>query len=50
MPQSFAAGSYSLFSQVGKAGANGSATAQIEMPVQTPTSPTTIDSWAAVLE
>jgi type IV pilus assembly protein PilY1 len=49
-PQNFAAGSYSLFSQVGMAGTNGSATAQIEMPVQTPSSPTTIDSWAAVLE
>jgi type IV pilus assembly protein PilY1 len=49
-PRSFAPGSYSLFTQVGKAGTNGSATAQIEMPVQAPTSPTTVDSWAAVLE
>jgi type IV pilus assembly protein PilY1 len=49
-PQNFAPGSYSLFTQVGKTGTNGSATAQIQMPVQTPTSPTTIDSWAAVLE
>jgi hypothetical protein len=49
-PQNFAGGSYSLFTQVGKAGTNGSATAQIEMPVQAPSSPTTVDSWAAVLE
>jgi hypothetical protein len=49
-PQNFASGGYSLFAQVGAKGANGSATAQIQMPVQTPTSPTSIDSWAAVLE
>jgi hypothetical protein len=49
-PTNFSPGGYSLFTQVGTKGTNGSSTAQIQMPVQTPISPTTIDSWAAVLE
>jgi type IV pilus assembly protein PilY1 len=49
-PQNFAQGGYSLFSQVGTKGTGPSATRQLEMPVQTPTSPTVIDSWATVVE
>lgn len=49
-PQSFASGSYSLFAQVGAKGANGNATTTLDIPVATPTAPTLIDSWAAVLE
>jgi type IV pilus assembly protein PilY1 len=49
-PQNFVAGSYSLFTQIGTQGTNGSATSQFQMAVPTPTSPTIIDSWAAVLE
>jgi type IV pilus assembly protein PilY1 len=49
-PQNFVSGTYSLFTQVGMRGTNGSATTQFQTPLQTPTSPTTIDSWAAVLE
>jgi type IV pilus assembly protein PilY1 len=43
-------GGFSLFTQVGTKGANGSSTKQFEMAVPTPVSPTLIDSWAAVLE
>jgi hypothetical protein len=49
-PQNFAAGGYSLFSQVGAPGGTNGATQTINMSVPTPISPTTIDSWAAVLE
>ena len=49
-PQNYAAGSYSLFTQVGAKGTNGATTRQFETAVPTPVSPTLIDSWAAVLE
>ncbi len=50
-PQNFAAGGFSLFTQVGAKGTSGSAaTQQFQTSVQTPASPTSIDSWAAVLE
>jgi type IV pilus assembly protein PilY1 len=49
-PQNFASGGFSLFTQVGAKGSNGSTTKQFEMSVPTPVSPTVIDSWAAVLE
>jgi type IV pilus assembly protein PilY1 len=50
-PQNFAAGGFSLFTQVGAKGTSGSAaTQQFQTSVQTPASPTAIDSWAAVLE
>ncbi|MGH7297562.1 MAG: hypothetical protein ACRELB_21675, partial [Polyangiaceae bacterium] len=49
-PQDYAGGSYSLFTQVGAKGTNGATTRQFETAVPTPVSPTTIDSWAAVLE
>jgi hypothetical protein len=42
--------SYSLFTQLGKPGANGAATQQYSVNVPTPVSPTVIDSWAPVLE
>jgi type IV pilus assembly protein PilY1 len=51
MPQNFAAGGFSLFTQVGAKGTSGlGATQQFQTSVATPTSPTAIDSWAAVLE
>jgi type IV pilus assembly protein PilY1 len=51
LPQNFAAGGFSLFTQVGAKGTSGSAaTQQFQTSVQTPASPTSIDSWAAVLE
>ena len=51
MPQNFAAGTFSLFAQVGQKGGGGAgSTAQIQMNVPTPIAPTSIDSWAAVLE
>jgi len=43
-------GGFSLFTQVGTKGSNGSTTKQFQMAVPTPVSPTLIDSWAAVLE
>jgi type IV pilus assembly protein PilY1 len=50
-PQSFSAGQYSLFTQVGaKGGAGGAPTRQYEVALPTPVSPTMIDSWAAVIE
>jgi type IV pilus assembly protein PilY1 len=49
-PQGYSAGGYSLFTQIGAQGTNGSATSQFQMSVPTPVSPTVIDSWAAVLE
>jgi type IV pilus assembly protein PilY1 len=51
MPQNFTAGSYSLFTQVGAKGTNGvGSVQQFQQSLQTPASPTSIDSWAAVLE
>lgn len=51
MPQNFTAGGFSLFTQVGAKGNTGiSATQQFQMNLPPPASPTTIDSWAAVLE
>jgi type IV pilus assembly protein PilY1 len=50
-PQNFNAGSFSLFSQVGKPGGNGgTATGTLSIPMNTPIAPTQVDSWAAVLE
>jgi type IV pilus assembly protein PilY1 len=50
-PQNYAqTGGFSVFSQVGAKGTNGSATKQLSINVATPVSPTVIDSWAAVLE
>jgi type IV pilus assembly protein PilY1 len=50
-PQNFAAGGFSLFTQVGAKGTSGTAaTQQFQQSLQTPASPTSIDSWAAVLE
>jgi hypothetical protein len=50
-PQNYSqSGGFSVFSQVGAKGSNGSATKQVSMAVTTPVSPTVIDSWAAVLE
>jgi type IV pilus assembly protein PilY1 len=49
-PQDYAGGSYSLFTQVGATGKNGSTTKQFSTPVPTPVAPTVVDSWAAVLE
>jgi type IV pilus assembly protein PilY1 len=50
-PQNYAqTGGFSVFSQVGTKGTNGSATKQVSLNVATPVSPTLIDSWAAVLE
>ncbi|HEY4014374.1 MAG TPA: hypothetical protein VGM06_13615 [Polyangiaceae bacterium] len=46
----FNAGSYSVYSQLGAQGSNGSATRQFSLSVPPPVSPTAIDSWAAVLE
>ena len=50
MPQGFQPGQYSVYSQLGTTGTNGQATRQFNMQVPTPMSPTTVDSWAAVLE
>jgi type IV pilus assembly protein PilY1 len=49
-PNNFAPGSFSLFSPVGMSGTNGAAVNAYELPLATPTSPTVIDSWAAVVE
>ena len=49
-PQDYSQGSYSLFGQVGAKGTNGSATQTFQSAVPTPASPTTINSWASVLE
>ncbi len=50
-PQNFAAGGFSLFTQVGAKNTSGpAATQQFQTSVPTPASPTSIDSWAAVLE
>jgi type IV pilus assembly protein PilY1 len=50
-PQNFTAGSFSLFSQVGKTGGTGgSAAGTMQINLQTPIAPTAVDSWAAVLE
>ncbi len=49
-PQDFAAGQYSLFTQIGSKGTGGSNTRTFDSPVPTPVAPTMIDSWAAVLE
>jgi type IV pilus assembly protein PilY1 len=50
-PQNYSqSGGFSVFSQVGAKGTNGSATKQLSINVATPVSPTVIDSWAAVLE
>jgi type IV pilus assembly protein PilY1 len=50
-PQNFTAGSFSLFSQVGKSGGGGGAAAgTMQINLQTPIAPTAVDSWAAVLE
>ena len=51
MPQNFAGGTFSLFTQVGTKGTGGAgSTGQFQMNVPTPIAPTAIDSWAAVLE
>jgi type IV pilus assembly protein PilY1 len=51
MPQNYTQpGGFSLFTQVGAKGTNGSTTKQFEMALPTPVSPTMVDSWAAVLE
>ncbi len=49
-PTDFTPGSFSIFTQVGASNTTGGGAAQLSIPVATPTSPTTIDSWAAVLE
>ena len=50
-PQNFTAGGFSLFTQVGAKGTNGAGSVQqFQQSLQTPASPTSIDSWAAVLE
>jgi type IV pilus assembly protein PilY1 len=46
----FTSGGYSVYSQLGASGSNGAATRQFSLSVPPPISPTTIDSWAAVLE
>jgi type IV pilus assembly protein PilY1 len=47
----FAAGSYSLFASVGnKSSATTGGTSTLNVPLPTPSSPTVLDSWAAVLE
>jgi type IV pilus assembly protein PilY1 len=48
--QDFMAGGFSVFAQLGTKGTNGAATRQFQLSVPTPTAPTMIDSWAAVLE
>jgi type IV pilus assembly protein PilY1 len=50
-PTNFTPGRYSLFAQVGaKSSATTGGVATINMDLPTPTSPTVLDSWAAVLE
>src|SRR6185312_996584 len=50
-PQNFTAGSFSLFSQVGKPGTSGgTAAGTMQFNLSTPIAPTMVDSWAAVLE
>lgn len=49
-PSNFTPGSFSIFTQVGAKGTGAAATQQLQIPVQTPVAPTSIDSWAAVLE
>jgi type IV pilus assembly protein PilY1 len=49
-PSNFTPGSFSIFTQVGASNTTGGGAAQLSIPVATPVSPTTIDSWAAVLE
>jgi type IV pilus assembly protein PilY1 len=49
-PSGFQPGTFSVYSQLGAAGSNGAATRQFSLSLPTPTSPTLIDSWAAVLE
>jgi type IV pilus assembly protein PilY1 len=49
-PTNFAAGTYSLFAQIGAKAGSGSATQQVDITLAPPASPTLIDSWAAVLE
>ena len=49
-PSNFTGGSYSLFTQLGAKGSNGAATQQYQQSLPTPLAPTTIDSWAAVIE
>lgn len=50
-PQNFTAGSFSLFSQVGKPGSTGgTATGTMQFNLSTPIAPTQVDSWAAVVE
>jgi type IV pilus assembly protein PilY1 len=49
-PTNFTPGSFSLFAQAGAKGTGTSATSQINLALPTPTSPTVLDSWAAVLE
>jgi type IV pilus assembly protein PilY1 len=47
----FTAGQFSVVGLIGGvSAANGLSTAQVQVPLQTPMSPTLIDSWAAVLE
>jgi len=50
-PANFTAGGFSLFSQVGKSGGSGgTAAGTMQINLQTPISPTAVDSWAPVLE
>jgi type IV pilus assembly protein PilY1 len=49
-PTNFTPGTFSLFAQAGTKGTGGSATQQINVALPPPTSPTVLDSWAAVLE
>ncbi len=49
-PQNFSAGSYSIFTQVGAQGTGAAATRTFQQGVPTPIAPTSINSWAAVLE
>lgn len=50
-PQNLTSGSFSLFSQVGKSGGTGgTAAGTMQVSLQTPISPTQVDSWAAVVE
>ena len=43
-------GSYAITAQIGKSNPSGTGTQTFTSKVQTPISPTQIDSWAAVLE
>jgi type IV pilus assembly protein PilY1 len=49
-PANYTGGQFSVFTQLGTKGANGAATRQFELTVPTPSAPTVIDSWAAVIE